>query len=142
MPGHKFKANCSFSFTKKTIWSTFPRPNMMITPRTRPCHLSPLSTNKSLILLHLDTPHTSLHAMLGQSFPETLCLPGTILNKNLTILIDGGSTHNFIHDRIVKFLGLNVTHANNFHVLVGNGDRLQCNSYCTNVLFVSVPQNS
>lgn len=77
--------------------------------------------------------HTSLHAMLGHSFPEALCLHGTIFNKDLTILVDGGSNHNFIQDRIVKFLGLNITHSNNFQVLVASDDRLQCHSHCPNV---------
>lgn len=39
---------------------------------------------------------------VGYSFPETLRLQGTINNKDLINLIDGGSTPNFIQDQIVK----------------------------------------
>lgn len=73
-----------------------------------------------------DTPHISLHAILGNS-PQKPGLQGKILNKDLTISVDGGSTHNFIQDKIAKLLGLSITHSKNVHVLVSNGDRLQYN---------------
>lgn len=50
----------------------------------------------------------SLHALLGHPFPETLRLQGTMNNKDLTILIDGGSNHKFIQDRIFNVLGLSL----------------------------------
>lgn len=41
--------------------------------------------------------------------------------------------HHFIQDCVVKFLEINVSHSNNFQVMVDNGDRLDCNSLCSNV---------
>lgn len=72
--------------------------------------------------------------MVGNSCLETLTLTSTTKIYDLTILIHEGSTHNFIQDRLVKFLCINVHQSNNFHVMIGNRDRLQCNSYCFNVL--------
>lgn len=69
--------------------------------------------------------------MLGNSCPETLHLTGEIQSRDLNILIDEGSTHNFIQDRIVKFMGLTIHLCNSFHVMVGNGECLLCN--CSNV---------
>ncbi|XP_039032144.1 uncharacterized protein LOC120167102 [Hibiscus syriacus] len=46
---------------------------------------------------------------------------GEIRVRLIRILIDGGSTHNFIQSCVVKHLGLKVTAAPNFRVLVGNG---------------------
>lgn len=80
-----------------------------------------------------DNPHISLHALLRNSSSQTLRLTGTIKNKNLTILIDGGSTYNFIQDRLVKFLGLPIINSPTFNVMVGNGESLSCTSYCPNV---------
>lgn len=51
----------------------------------------------------IDTPHINLHMLVGNAATETLRIHGKIKNKELTILIDGGSTHNFIQDRVVKY---------------------------------------
>lgn len=56
------------------------------------------------------------------------------LNKNIVTLIGGGCTHNFIQDQVVKFLVLQVSQSSKFDVMVGNGDKLLCNSSFTNVL--------
>lgn len=81
----------------------------------------------------IDTPHINLHMLVGNAATETLRIHGKIKNKELTILIDGGSTHNFIQDRVVKYLGLHTSKSSKFNVMVGNGDKLQCTSSCTNV---------
>lgn len=66
--------------------------------------------------------------------PHKLFVLVTRLNKGSIILIDGGSTHNFIQDRVVKLFGLQVSHTLKIQVIVGNGDKLQCNSFCYNAL--------
>lgn len=40
--------------------------------------------------------HISLHTHSGHLAPETLCLLGHIATQKVVILVDGGSTHNFI----------------------------------------------
>ncbi|XP_026399186.1 uncharacterized protein LOC113295041 [Papaver somniferum] len=42
----------------------------------------------------------SLHSLMGSSFPKTMRLTGYIKGEPLTVLIDSGSTHNFLHPYI------------------------------------------
>jgi hypothetical protein len=44
--------------------------------------------------------HISLHALSGFSTPQTLKLIGYIKHHKIIVLIDSGSTHNFIHKRV------------------------------------------
>lgn len=53
-----------------------------------------------------DPPHLSLNALLGMLTLETVCVYGYINHHRVTILVDDGSTHNFVQTRIAKFLEL------------------------------------
>lgn len=75
-------------------------------------------------------PHISLHALSGLHSSETFRLNGIINHTNLTILIDSGSTHNFLQPRIAQFLRLKPQSTSPLHVLVGNGSVLDCNQVC------------
>ncbi|MCI22095.1 hypothetical protein A2U01_0043270, partial [Trifolium medium] len=78
----------------------------------------------------------SLHAMSGYSTHNTFRIMGTIAKQQVTILVDSGSTHNFVQDRVAKFLGLPITPAPQpFRVMVGNGDTLDCATQCVGVQF-------
>jgi carbamoylphosphate synthase small subunit len=48
------------------------------------------------------TPTISCHALVGISTPQTLKIEGYIKNKKVIVLIDYGSTHNFIHCELAK----------------------------------------
>ena len=50
----------------------------------------------------------------------------TVGSKEMIVLIDSGSTHNFISERVVNTLKLPVIPTNPFTVRVANGNRLQC----------------
>jgi hypothetical protein len=50
------------------------------------------------------TPTISCHALFDINTPQTLKIQGNIKKKNLTTLIDSGSTHNFINYRVEKYL--------------------------------------
>lgn len=58
------------------------------------------------LALDFNPPHISLHAMSGLPSSETFRVYGTIRNAHITILIDSGSTHNFLHPRVAHFLHL------------------------------------
>jgi len=75
----------------------------------------------------------SFNALLGHSISQTLRVLGRINSSSITVLVDSGSTHNFIQDRKAKFLGLKVISAQGFHVLVGNSDELSCSAVCKQV---------
>lgn len=47
-------------------------------------------------------PEISFHAMAGTNHPQTIRVLGKIRNNPITVLIDGGSTHNFIDQYIVS----------------------------------------
>ena len=48
----------------------------------------------------------SLHVLSGQGAPETLRVTSLIENHHVQILIDGGSTHNFLQQELVSSLNL------------------------------------
>ena len=50
----------------------------------------------------------SIHAMEGSTSPKTIKLIGQINRKPVSILLDTGSTHNFVDPRVVKRTGLKV----------------------------------
>lgn len=62
-----------------------------------------LADNSLYLSSVLTNSHISLHALLGNSLSETLRLTGTIKIHKWIILIDAGSTYNFIQSRLVKF---------------------------------------
>lgn len=62
----------------------------------------------------LTTPQISLNALAEMPAPETFRIYGNIAHHQVIILVDGGSTHNFIQARLVAFLHLPPsTRANN-----------------------------
>ena len=86
------------------------------------------ATNSDDLEATIDTqcPHISLHALSGLSSSDTSRLYGTINQAHLTILIDSGSTHNFLQPRVAQFLHLPTQATHPFRVLVGNGSVLDC----------------
>ncbi|KAF5761352.1 putative retrotransposon gag domain, aspartic peptidase domain superfamily [Helianthus annuus] len=68
----------------------------------------------------------SFIAVSGTILPQTLRLSGRIKNKDVVVLVDGGSTHNFISQTLVDQLGLTIEKDVNFEVLVANEDTLVC----------------
>ncbi|CAJ2661993.1 unnamed protein product [Trifolium pratense] len=66
--------------------------------------------------------HLSFNAMKGTSHMGILRFTGSIEQIKVQILIDGGSSDNFLQPRIAKCLKLPVEPASTFRVLVGNGE--------------------
>ncbi|GAV88904.1 RVP_2 domain-containing protein [Cephalotus follicularis] len=64
---------------------------------------------------------------------QTLRLNGVVNGKAICILIDGGSTHNFIQAQVASYLGLAITQSQHFTVQVGNGQSLSCLGLCSQV---------
>ncbi|KAI5414055.1 hypothetical protein KIW84_058266 [Lathyrus oleraceus] len=67
------------------------------------------------------TAQLSLHALYGEKEADTFHLLGHIATATGWILVDGGSTHNFVNDTIASLLGLLVDPIDPFRVLVGGG---------------------
>ncbi|GKD26537.1 retrotransposon gag domain, retroviral aspartyl protease, partial [Tanacetum coccineum] len=80
-----------------------------------------------------DVAEISLHAILGKPHPRTMKVQGMLHSTEVIILIDGGSTHNFISDVLVKDLHLNTQAVAPFGVQIGNGDFIRCGHICKNL---------
>jgi hypothetical protein len=70
---------------------------------------------------------------MGNTIPQTLRVMGHINQSPIAILIDSGSTHNFLQHRVAKQLGLPTKPFHSFKVLVGNGELLSCTSMYSQV---------
>lgn len=75
-------------------------------------------------------PEISLHAIAGTNHPQTIRLIGKMGNKEITVLVDGGSTHNFIDQSVAAKFGLPVERDQNFQVMVANGEKIKCAGRC------------
>ena len=79
------------------------------------------------------TPTISCHALAGINTPQTLKIEGYIKKKMVTLLIDYGSTHNFIHYKLAKVLNCFVYTIPEFHVMIVNGGTINCSGKCHNI---------
>ena len=76
----------------------------------------------------------SLHALSGIATPYTMRVTGLIDGRQLHILIDNGSTHNFVNSRVAKKLRCRLVTTSVFEVMVANGERLRYDE-----IFLAVP---
>ncbi|XP_026384082.1 uncharacterized protein LOC113279619 [Papaver somniferum] len=72
----------------------------------------------------------SMHALDGSLAPQTMWVQGEIKKAKVTILIDSGSTHNFVDSAIPKRMGIKIIKDETFEVLVANGARMTCDGRC------------
>ena len=75
----------------------------------------------------------NLHSLTGPLAPKTLHFSGFVATKQVLILVDGGSTHNFIQDTMLAGLGLSPCDTTPLKVMVGNDQYLHCYQICTAV---------
>ncbi|XP_042051538.1 uncharacterized protein LOC121796828 [Salvia splendens] len=73
----------------------------------------------------------SLHAVWGKDGPQVMRIRGKCQKKVLRILIDTGSTHNFLSARVAQKLNCQLLPVNSRAVEVANGQILQCNQKCS-----------
>lgn len=69
----------------------------------------------------------SLHAVAGSRGSHNLKVIGTIKNRPISILLDNGSTNNFVSQGLVKQLQLPTSPCTSFKVIIANGEKLMCN---------------
>jgi hypothetical protein len=67
------------------------------------------------------TPMISCNALDGIITPQTLNIKGYIKKKKIIVLIDYGSTHNFIHYKLAKALNCFIYPVPEFQVMIANG---------------------
>lgn len=79
------------------------------------------------------TPTISCNALAGITTPQTLKIEGYIKKKKVIVLIDLGSTHNFIHSKIAKDLNCFIYRAPKFQVMLADGKTINCAGKCHNI---------
>lgn len=60
-------------------------------------------------------------------------MKGLIDKHHVSILIDGGNTHNFLHHCVVTTLGLSPQEIAPLRITVGSEDEIRCHQLCTAV---------
>nr|CAD1832891.1 unnamed protein product [Ananas comosus var. bracteatus] len=81
----------------------------------------------------IDAPQISLYALIGQSQPldfRTMRLSGTAKNRRIHVLIDSGSSHNFLDSAIASKLGCHTEAVSPVKVTVADGNRLTSSAMC------------
>eukprot|EP00253_Pinus_taeda_P011631 PITA_11631 len=75
----------------------------------------------------------SCNALAGITTPQTIKIEGHIKKKKVIVLIDSGSTHNFIHCNIAKELNCFLYPAPECQVMVANGGVINFSGKCHNI---------
>lgn len=75
----------------------------------------------------------SLHAILGYTNPQTIRVNGRIGRVQLIVLIDSGSTHNFLRRYVVKRTDLEVKKDVCLDISIANGEHVPCLGRCKGV---------
>jgi hypothetical protein len=78
-------------------------------------------------------PAISINALTGFSAPQTLKLIGYIKHRKVIILVDSGSTHNYIHHRIAQENHCYIHVVNNFQIMIANSGSMKCGGCYQNV---------
>eukprot|EP00253_Pinus_taeda_P006087 PITA_06087 len=77
-------------------------------------------------------PTISCNALAGITTPQTIKIEGQIKKKKVIVLIDSGSTHNFIHCKVAKEFNCFLYLAPECQVMIANGGTINCSGKCHN----------
>ncbi|KAL5709153.1 hypothetical protein ACHQM5_019873 [Ranunculus cassubicifolius] len=72
----------------------------------------------------------SLQALSGNVSYQTMLLKGRVKNRNITMLVDTGSTHNFLDVNTTQALGCICSDTPAHQVMVAGGSHLTCDKVC------------
>jgi hypothetical protein len=118
-PRHKCKEHKIFMAMTKNISEEY----VVVPPMEElppPSDLTPPSDPPDIDLV------ISPNALTSFSAPQTLKLIGYIKNRKFIILVDSGSTHNFIHCHIAQEFNCYIHAVNNFQIMITNGGSMKC----------------
>ena len=77
-------------------------------------------------------PQTSIHAMCGSVGFQTMRVNGHVGKKTIHILINSGSTHNFLDEKLAKTLGCILEPMVAQSITIAGDNQLQCHYICRN----------
>lgn len=86
--------------------------------------------------LVLSSDVSSLNSLAGQNNPRSLRVWGRINGKEVLVLIDSGSMHNFVQPTVIEKLKIPTQQIPPFHVYIGNGDTVTCSRWCPKTALV------
>ena len=78
-------------------------------------------------------PGISLHAIIGSLHPKTMRVLGSIGGQKVVVLIDSGSTHNFVDSLVCKRAHLVIQKEKHIRVRVANGELVVSEGHCLQV---------
>lgn len=84
----------------------------------------------------LTEPIISSHALVGSNSYQAMRVKGYISRKPMIILIDSGSTHNFLNPVVAKRTGCLVEQTNPFSVTVADGSQITSSAICKKMQWV------
>ncbi|KAH0706281.1 hypothetical protein KY285_010780 [Solanum tuberosum] len=93
-------------------------------------HVQGVDDNQNEDITPTDLGEISFHAILGKKSTSNLKLQGTFCGHKVLMLVDSGSTHNFVAEEIVTKLWLAVQYIPTFGVQIDNGEIVKCNKVC------------
>ena len=82
---------------------------------------------------NVEIPEITLHALTCWTVNKTMQIRAMVNGRELVILVDSGSTHNFIRDKVASRLKLPFSSIKPFNVKVANGEPFQCEGKFKNV---------
>jgi hypothetical protein len=110
-PGHKCKEqNIFMAISEDVSKEDVEAPLVSMSPE--PIDITPPSDPLEV------EPVISLNALTGFYAPQTLKLIGYIKHRKVIILVDSGSTHNFIHCCISQETNCYIHAINNFQIMI------------------------
>jgi hypothetical protein len=124
--GHKCKEQNIFMKISEDVSEEDVEPPL-VSMSLEPTNITPPSDSLEVELV------ISLNSLTGLSAHQTLKLIGYIKHRKVIILVDSGSTHNFIHHRIAQETNFYIRAVNNFQIMIANGRSMKCGERCENV---------
>ncbi|KAA0041765.1 ty3-gypsy retrotransposon protein [Cucumis melo var. makuwa] len=87
---------------------------------------------KALEVGNPDTLHIelSINSMVGLNNPGTMTVKGKLKGEDVIVLIDCGAAHNFISDKLVQRLNLQMKETSNYGVILGFGTAIKGKGIC------------
>jgi predicted aspartyl protease len=90
------------------------------------------SENEDLMDINMEeeNPEISLHAITGINHPNAMRLIGWIENHKIIMLVDSGSTHNFLDSSMGRKLKVSISKEQRIRVKVANGEEVMSEGKC------------
>ena len=76
------------------------------------------------------------HTLAGYSNLQTMKVGGLLKQQPITVLIDMGSTNNFLNSKVAARMALHIEGCSKFDVKVADGRILKCDQRCPQVKLV------